>query len=68
MPNRRPQSSCALSSRSSIQGEDDNPYAVGYRESSDIGHRVYTVRRELSEVLMSSPPRKVKTLCHAQVW
>ena len=42
---------------SSIQGEDENPSAVGYREA--LRHRVYTIRRELSEVPMSSPPRKV---------
>ena len=30
---------------------------VGYREA--LRHRVYTIRRELSDVPMSSPPRKV---------
>ena len=61
---RRSQLSCALGGPlpsldggSSIQGEDQNPSAVGYREA--LRHRVYTIRRELSEVPMSSPPRKV---------
>ena len=61
---RRSQPSCALGGpppsldgESSIQGEDENPSAVGYREA--LRHRVYTIRRELSEVPMSSPPRKV---------
>ena len=47
----------SLDGGSSIQGEDENPSAVGYREA--LRHRVYTIRRELSEVPMSSPPRKV---------
>ena len=47
----------SLDGESSIQGEDENPSAVGYREA--LRHRVYTIRRELSEVPMSSPPRKV---------
>ena len=70
---RRPQPSCALGGRppsldggSSIQGEDDNPSAVGYREP--LRHRVYTNRRKLSEVPMSFPPRKVLIVCRAQVW
>ena len=61
---RRPQPSCALGGPppslddgSSIQGEDENPPAVEYREA--LRHRVYTIRRELSEVPMSSPPPKV---------
>jgi hypothetical protein len=61
---RRPQPSCALGGPppsldggSSIQGEDENPSADGYREA--LRHRVDTIRRELSEVPMSSPPRKV---------
>jgi hypothetical protein len=61
---RRSQLSCALGGPlpsldggSSIQGEDQNPSAVGYREA--LRHRVYTIRHELSEVPMSSPPRKV---------
>ena len=63
----RPQPSCALGGPppsldggSCIQAEDDNPSAVGYREP--LRHRVYTIRRELSEVLMSSPSRKVLAL------
>ena len=49
----------SLDGGSSIQGEDAHPSAVGYRE--ELKHRVYTIRRELSEVptCMSSPPRKV---------
>jgi hypothetical protein len=47
----------SLDGRSSIQGEDENPSAVGYREA--LRHRVYTIRRELPEVPMSSPLRKV---------
>ena len=61
---RRPKPSCALCGPPpsldgglSIQGEDDNPSAVGYREP--LRHRVYTIRSELSEVLMFSPPRKL---------
>ena len=61
---RSPQPSCALGGpppsldgESTIQGEDENPSAVGYREA--LRHRVYTIRRELSEVPMSSPHRKV---------
>jgi hypothetical protein len=61
---RRPQPSCdlggpppSLDGESSIQGEDENPSAVGYREA--LRHRVYTFQRELSEVPMSSPPQKV---------
>ena len=61
---RRPQPSCALGGLppsldgvSSIQGEDDNLSVVGYREA--LRHRVYTIRRELPEVPMSSPSRKV---------
>jgi hypothetical protein len=50
----------SLDGGSSIQGEDENPSAVGYREA--LRHRVYTIRRELSEVPMSSPPRKVLAL------
>jgi hypothetical protein len=46
-----------LDDGSSIQGEDENPPAVEYREA--LRHRVYTIRRELSEVPMSSPPPKV---------
>jgi hypothetical protein len=46
-----------LNGGSSIQGEDENPSAVGYWEA--LRNRVYTIRRELSEVPMSSPPRKV---------
>jgi hypothetical protein len=64
---RRPQPSCALGGPppsldggSSIQGEDENPSAVGYQKA--LRHRVYTIRRELSEVPMSSPPRKVLAL------
>jgi hypothetical protein len=47
----------SLDGGSSIQGEDENPSAIGYREA--LRHRVYTIRRELSEVPMSSPLRKV---------
>jgi hypothetical protein len=49
----------SLDGGSSIQGEDEHPSTVGYREA--LKHRVYTIRRELSEVptCMSSPPRKV---------
>ena len=61
---RRHKPSCALGgpppsldSGLSIQGEDDNPSAAGYREP--LRHRIYTIQSELSEVLMSSPPRKV---------
>jgi hypothetical protein len=61
---RRPQPSCALGGPppsldggSTIQGEVENPSAVGYREA--LRHIVYTIRRELSEVPMSSSPRKV---------
>jgi hypothetical protein len=61
---RRLQPSCALGGLppsldgvSSIQGEDDNLSVVGYREA--LRHRVYTIRRELPEVPMSSPSRKV---------
>ena len=64
VPRRRPKSSCALGGPppssdggSSIQGEDENASAVGYREA--LRHKVYTIRREISEVPMSSPPRKV---------
>jgi hypothetical protein len=46
-----------LDGGSSIQGEDENPSAVGYQEAPR--HRVYTIQRELSEVPMSSPPQKV---------
>jgi hypothetical protein len=49
-----------LDGGSSIQGEDENPSAVGYREA--LRHRVYTIWHELSEVPMSSPPQKVLTL------
>ena len=70
---RRPQPSCALGGPppsldggSSIQGEDGNPSAVGYREP--LRHRVYTNRCELSKVPMSFPPRKVLIVCRAQVW
>jgi hypothetical protein len=47
----------SLDGGSTIQGEDENPSAVGYREA--LRHRAYTIRRELSEVPMSSTPRKV---------
>ena len=47
----------SLDGGSSIQGEDENPSAVGYREA--LRHRVYTIWHELSEVPMSSPPQKV---------
>ena len=61
---RRPKPSCvlggpppSLDGGPCIQGEDDNPSTVGYREP--LRQRVYTIRRDLSEVLMSSPSRKV---------
>jgi hypothetical protein len=61
---RRPQPSWALGGpppsldgESSIQGEDENPSAIGYWEA--LTHRVSTIRREIFEVPMSSPPRKV---------
>jgi hypothetical protein len=57
---RRPQPSCALGGPPPslrLQGEDDNPSAVVYRKP--LRHKVYTIRRELSEVPMSSPPRKL---------
>jgi hypothetical protein len=61
---RRPQPSCALGGPpssldggSSIQGEDENPSAVGYREA--LRYRVYSILCELSEVPVSFQPRKV---------
>ena len=56
---RRPQPSCgfggplpSLDGGSSIQGKDENP-------SEALRHRVYNIQCELSEVPISSPPRRV---------
>jgi hypothetical protein len=69
---RWPQPSCALGGPPPslrLQGEDDNPSAVVYRKP--LRHKVYTIRRELSEVPMSSHLANYLfplILCRVQVW